>query len=81
MQLEGLPMPYRKGMIRQHGSELSLFHRMLDAAVILGALWACAEGYSVALGLRYGLAGMVAVLGFLFFAELHSGSFPALAMR
>lgn len=65
-------MPYRKGIIRQHGSELSIFHRMLDAAIILGALWVCAKGYGVTLGLRYELAGLVAVLGFLFFAELHT---------
>lgn len=62
-------MPYRKGMLRQHGSELNLMHRMLDAAIILGALWACAEGYGVTIGLHYELAGMAAVLGFLFFAE------------
>jgi putative colanic acid biosynthesis UDP-glucose lipid carrier transferase len=64
-------MPYRKGMIRQHGSELSIFHRMLDAAIILATLWVCGKGYGVALGLQYQLGGLVAVLGFLFFAELH----------
>lgn len=60
-------MPYRKGMIRQHGSELSVFNRMLDAAIILAALWVCGKGYGVALGLHYQLGGLVAVLGFLFF--------------
>lgn len=65
-------MPYHKGMLRQHGSELNIFHRMLDAAIILGALWVCAKGYGVTLGLKYGLAGMVAVVGFLFFAEWYA---------
>jgi putative colanic acid biosynthesis UDP-glucose lipid carrier transferase len=65
-------MSYRKGMVQQHGSELSIFHRMLDAAIILGALWICAKGYGVTLGLHYQLGGMVAVLSFLFFSELHA---------
>ncbi|BCK88807.1 UDP-glucose:undecaprenyl-phosphate glucose-1-phosphate transferase [Sideroxyarcus emersonii] len=65
-------MPYRKGMIRQHGSELSVFHRMLDAAIILTALWVSAKGYGVSPDLHYQLAGAVAVLGFLFFAEWHT---------
>src|SRR5512146_880271 len=65
-------MPYRKGMVRQYGSELSIIHRMLDAAIILVALWACGKGYGVALELPYQLAGMVAVLGFLFISELNA---------
>lgn len=64
-------MFYRKGIMRQHGSELSIFHRMMDVALILVALWLCAKGYGVTLGLQYGLAGMVAVVCFLFFAEWH----------
>ena len=62
-------MPYRNGMIHQYGSELNLVHRTLDAAIILGALWICAYVYGVELGLEYALAGMVAVFGFMFFAE------------
>lgn len=64
-------MFYRKGIMRQHGSELSIFHRMMDVALILVALWLCAKGYGVTLGLQYGLAGMVAIVCFLFFAEWH----------
>lgn len=64
-------MSSRKGMLRQHGSELSIFHRMLDVLLILVALWACAKGYGVTLGLQYELAGLVAVVGFLFFAKWH----------
>lgn len=65
-------MPYRKGMIRQHGNELSVFHRMLDAAIVLVSLWICAKGYGVLLDLHYQLGGAVAVLAFLFFAEWHA---------
>ncbi|MFA6920254.1 MAG: undecaprenyl-phosphate glucose phosphotransferase [Gallionella sp.] len=64
-------MSSRKGMLRQHGSELSIFHRMLDVLLILVALWVCAKGYGVTLGLQYELAGLVAVVGFLFFAKWH----------
>ena len=64
-------MSFRKGMIRSHGNELSIFHRMLDVALILGALWLCTKGYGVTIELQYGLAGMVAVVFFLFFAEWH----------
>ena len=64
-------MPYRKGMIRQHGGELSLMHRILDALIILASLWVCIKGYGTSIGLQYELAGLVAVLSFLFFAELH----------
>jgi len=62
-------MPYRKGMLRPHAGELSIFHRMLDASIILVALWASAQSYGVALGVHYALAGVLAVVGFLFFAE------------
>ncbi|MFA6970075.1 MAG: undecaprenyl-phosphate glucose phosphotransferase [Gallionella sp.] len=64
-------MGYRKGTMRQHGSELSIFHRMLDVLLILVALWVCAKGYGVTLGLQYGLAGTVAVVCFQFFAGWH----------
>jgi putative colanic acid biosynthesis UDP-glucose lipid carrier transferase len=65
-------MPYRKGMIRQHGSELGIFHRLLEAVLIFVTLWLCAIGYGVDFGPHYQFAGMVAVVGFLFFAEWHS---------
>jgi len=64
-------MPYRKGVLRPHAGELSIFHRMLDASIILAALWASAQSYGVALGVHYALAGVLAVVGFLFFAEWH----------
>lgn len=62
-------MNFRKGMLRQHGDELSIFHRLLDGAMILGTLWLCAKVYGVAIGLQYGLAGMVGVASFLLFSE------------
>lgn len=65
-------MPYRKGIIRQHGSELSLFHRVFDGALILVALWMCGKGYGVSLGQHYQLGGLVAVFGFFFFAEWYA---------
>jgi putative colanic acid biosynthesis UDP-glucose lipid carrier transferase len=65
-------MPYRKGMIRQHGSELGIFHRMVDATVILSVFYGSAIGYGVSFEQQYQLAGMVAVVGFLLFAELHA---------
>ncbi len=65
-------MSYRKGMIRRHGGELSIFHRILDAASILVVLWVCARMYGVTLGHYYLSAGMAAVIGFLFFAEWHA---------
>ncbi len=65
-------MPYRKGMIRQHGGELSIIHRILDITSILAALWLCAHLYGVTLGTYYKLAGLVAVIAFLFFAEWHA---------
>lgn len=65
-------MPYRKGMLRQHGSELAVFHRVLDAGVIGFVLWVCAWKYDVELGPYYQLAGLSAAVGFLFFAEWQS---------
>jgi putative colanic acid biosynthesis UDP-glucose lipid carrier transferase len=65
-------MQYRQGMIRQHGSELSIFHRVLDALVILAAILVCACAYGVPFDQQYQLAGLAAVLGFLFFAELNA---------
>lgn len=62
-------MNFRKGMLRQYGDELSIFHRLLDGAMILGTLWLCAKVYGVAIGLQYGLAGMVGVASFLLFSE------------
>lgn len=64
-------MSFRKGMIRQHGSELGIFHRTLDAAIILLTLWWCTAEYEITLPLYYELAGMLAVIVFLFFAEWH----------
>jgi len=65
-------MFYRKGIIRSYGNELSIFHRALDVLLILGILWVCAKGYDVHLGLQYGLAGMAAVVSFLFLSEWHA---------
>jgi putative colanic acid biosynthesis UDP-glucose lipid carrier transferase len=59
-------------MIRQHSSELSIFHRVLDALVILVAILVCACAYGVPFDQQYQLAGLAAVLGFLFFAELNA---------
>ncbi|MDD3884423.1 MAG: undecaprenyl-phosphate glucose phosphotransferase [Gallionella sp.] len=64
-------MSYRKGMIRQHGREFGIFHRMLDAAIILLALLWCTTEYETTLPLYYELAGVLAVVVFLFFAEWH----------
>lgn len=64
-------MPYQKGMVRQYGGELNLIHRILDAVIILGALSVCGRVYGVELGLEYAMAGMIAVFGFMFFAEWH----------
>lgn len=76
-------MSYRRGLIRQHGNELSIFHRVLDVLLILGTLWVCAKGYDVHFGLRYALAGMVSVVVFLFLSEWHSlyGSWRAESIR
>ena len=65
-------MSYRKGLMRSHGGELSIFHRMLDILLILASLWACAKGYGVTIGMQYELAGMVAIACYLFFAEWHA---------
>ncbi len=65
-------MPYRRGMIRQHGGELSILQRMLDAVIIIATLWLSATSYGVTLNVNYELAAMVAVVGFLFFAEWHA---------
>ncbi|HEY5993146.1 MAG TPA: undecaprenyl-phosphate glucose phosphotransferase [Gallionellaceae bacterium] len=59
-------------MMRQHGGELSILHRILDITSILVALWLCTSLYGVALGTYYKLAGLVAVVAFLFFAEWHA---------
>ena len=65
-------MPYRRGMIRQHGSELGVFHRTLDAVLIFSVLWMCGKSYGVPLGLHYQIVGMGAVLVFLFISEWHA---------
>jgi putative colanic acid biosynthesis UDP-glucose lipid carrier transferase len=65
-------MSYRKGLIKSHGNELSIFHRMLDVLLILAALWVSAKAYGVTIGLQYELAGMVAIVFYLFFAEWHA---------
>jgi undecaprenyl-phosphate glucose phosphotransferase len=62
-------IPYRKGMMRHHGGELAILHRILDMATILAVLWLCATLYGVTLGLYYELAAAAAVVAFLFFAE------------
>ncbi len=62
-------MPYRRGMVRHYGGELSLFHRVLDIVGILGALWLSATLYGVPLGLYYKLAAGGAVAVFMLFAE------------
>ena len=64
-------MSYSKGMLRSHGGELSIFHRVLDVLLILAALWLCAKSYGVTIGLQYELAGMVAIVCYLIFAEWH----------
>jgi len=73
----------RKGLFRQHGSELEIFHRVLDGLVIVGALWLCGQGYGVSIEVHYALAGLLAVVGFLFFAELNGlyGSWRAGSIR
>lgn len=65
-------MPHRKGMIREHSDALSIFHRVLDGVIILGAMWLSAKVYGVTLGLQYGVAGLIAMIAFLFFAEWHA---------
>lgn len=76
-------MSYRTGMLRQHGNELSLFHRTLDIVIVIVALWICAHGYGAILGLQYAIAAMVAVVAFMFFAEWHAlyGSWRADSIR
>lgn len=64
-------MSYRKGMIRQHGKEFGILHRMLDATIILLALLWCTTEYEITLPLYYELAGILGVVVFLFFAEWH----------
>lgn len=58
--------------MRQHGGELSIFHRLLDASLIIAALWLSAASYGVVIGEHYVIASMVAAASFLFFAEWHS---------
>ena len=65
-------MRYHKGLLRQHGSELNVFHRLLDVAIVLVSLWAIGKSYGVTFGLRYELAGLVGVVGFMFLAEGHA---------
>lgn len=76
-------MSQRRGVLHQHGNQLSIFHRVLDVLLILGTLWVSAKGYDVHLGLQYGLAGMVAVVSFLFLSEWHAlyGSWRAESVR
>jgi len=73
----------RKGLFRQHGTELEIFHRVLDGAIILGTLWLCGQGYGVSIEVHYALAGLLAVVGFLFFSELNGlyGSWRAESIR
>ncbi|HKB59444.1 MAG TPA: undecaprenyl-phosphate glucose phosphotransferase [Gallionellaceae bacterium] len=62
-------MPYRRGMVRHYGGELSLFHRVLDVVTILAALWLCATLYGVPLGRYYQVAAGGAVAVFMLLAE------------
>jgi putative colanic acid biosynthesis UDP-glucose lipid carrier transferase len=62
-------MPYRKGIMRQHGGEFAILHRVLDIATIALVLWLCTHLYGVERRLYYTLAGAAAVIAFLFFAE------------
>lgn len=62
-------MPYGKGMLHQHGRELSIVHRTLDAAIILVSLILSARGHNVPFSTHYQLAALVAIIGFQFFAE------------
>lgn len=65
-------MLYRKGMLHQNGSKLGLIHRVIEAAMIVGALWICGYAYGVPFEMHYQLAGMVGMAVFLFLAEWNS---------
>lgn len=65
-------MAHRQGMIHHYGSELSIFHRALDALIIFVVLLVCANSYGATFSTYYQLAGFIAVIAFLFFAEWHS---------
>lgn len=58
------------GLIRPHNAKLSFLHRVLDGGVIAVSLYACNLALGVPPTIYYGLAGTLAVLLFLLFAEI-----------
>ncbi len=58
------------GLIRPHNAKLSFLHRLLDGGVIVVSLYACNLILGVPPTIYYGLAGTLAVLLFLLFAEI-----------
>src|SRR5665647_683439 len=59
------------GLLRPHSSKLSFIHRLLDGAIIIFSLHICIQIFDIPSTSKYGLAGVTAVLLFLFFAEVN----------
>lgn len=76
-------MNINRGLARQHGSELSLIHRILDAVLILAVLGVIVIYYDKQLAGHYYIAGAVAVGAYLFVAEWFAlfGSWRAGSLR
>jgi len=59
------------GLLRPYSSKLSFIHRLMDGAIIIFSLHICIQIFDIPSTSKYGLAGVTAVLLFLFFAEVN----------
>ena len=59
------------GLLRPHSSKLAFIHRLLDGAIVIYSLYICLQMFDIPSMSKYGLAGVTAVLLFLFFAEIN----------
>jgi putative colanic acid biosynthesis UDP-glucose lipid carrier transferase len=59
------------GFARQHSWELTLLHRVLDAIVLVVALWLAIRVYGVEPILHYKLAAVISIVSYSLFAEWH----------
>jgi len=59
------------GLLRPHSSKLIFIHRLMDGAIIIYSLYICVQIFNIPSMSQYGLAGVTAVLLFLFFAEVN----------